>query len=224
MFRRLGEQQAEFIRNDGLHATAPSLRPNTRWAQVHRTAYEPLARINLAGLLTYDSQDAVNSYTGKVKSWERPYIQDAMLPDDALRFVNNINMWNHDKIALICMKMPDYPIVGAEIAVTRAFDEGSRTWIATRTMDACTVKDWIDDIRLALHMPESVKFSVIQVFDTNWGRPARSKKGLFNAVLKALDPAAVHPCTPDAPITFIKRGRADDEKRYQEWRAGFSKE
>ncbi len=87
VFRKLGEKQAEFIRSDGLHITKPTLHPNSRWAQIHRSSYEPLALINLGGLITYGSQDAVNSYTGLVKSFERSYIQGIMLPDEAVKFV-----------------------------------------------------------------------------------------------------------------------------------------
>lgn len=223
VFRRLAETQAEFIRNGGLWITRPITHPNMRWAQVHKTAYESLALINQAGLLTYDSQDSVNAYTGRVKSSERCYIQGIMLPDDALTFVNNINIWNDDKVAIICMELPKYPRYGAEIAVTRAFDAASQTWIGSRTMDAFTFPDWIDIIRDTLKVPKRIKFSVVQVFDTKWGRPARSKKGLFNAVLRALDPTTVYPDIKGGLITFIMRGKPDDEERFEEWKASFQR-
>jgi hypothetical protein len=199
IFRQLAERQSGLIHNGGLRITRPG-----RYAQVHRTAYEPLARINLAGLITFDSQDAVDDLTGSIKTWERPYIQGIMLPDDVPKFVTNVNLWNDDKVAMICMKLPAYQSPGAAIAVTRAFDEASQTWGTTRALDAFTFNGWMDQIRHMLNIPKRLKFSVIQVFDTKWGRPARSKNGLFNAVLKALDPNIPHPYIEGEPMRQIK--------------------
>lgn len=219
-FRQLGERQAAFIRGGGLLVKRPG-----RWAQVHNTAYEPLARINLSGLITFDSQDAVDDVSGRVKTWERAYVRGIMLPDDALTFVNNINMWNDDKIAMINMELSEYQPQGAAIAVTRTFDVGSETWVGTRALLAYTFGDWTNQIRHMLQLPNRfVKFSEVQIFDTKWGRPARSKNGLFNAVLEGLDPTIIHPYIEGEPRGFMKRGRPGEQEKFKEWLASFSEQ
>ncbi len=67
--------------------------------------------------------------------------------------------------------------------------------IPSMAMGAYTIKDWNDDFRRDFKIPKRVKF-----FDAVWGRPARSKNGLFNAVLKALDPTIPGPYDEEAPV------------------------
>lgn len=87
-FDRVANRQAAFIRDGGLRMSTPA-------QQVHESSYESLALINEQGLLTYGSQDAID------KDYERSYVQGYMLAEAAKCFVDRINLWNDDKVALM---------------------------------------------------------------------------------------------------------------------------
>lgn len=175
-FSRLLRRAAQSIRDGELR-----YEPVEKYLQVHHSSWEPLAQINLSGMLTFDSQDAIDAATGKAKPWERSYVFGFMLPDDALRFVNHINMKNDDKVALLCFEPKAEQSIYAEIALTRTADEQS----ATNVADAILTREQRANLNTLYKIPETLELQAVQVFDTKWGRSASHRNGLFNAIFRA---------------------------------------
>ncbi len=187
-FNRLIRRSVKFILGGGLR-----YEPVYKYMQVHHSSWEPLALINSRRLFTFDSQDALFAETGRTKPCERSYIMGFMLPSEALTFVNNINIWNDDKVALICFEPKEERATHGEITVTCMFDETSGTWFGSNVMDALMTQEYRESLNEQYRIPDSLQLYAVQVFDTKWGRSASSRNGLFNAVLRALDPTIKYP-------------------------------
>lgn len=193
-FREATRVQAERIRNGSLDEKHPGAE------QVHRSSWKYLAKVNEKGLITTNSQDAVNSYTGETKSYERAFIEGYMPIEAAILFVDRINLTFEDKIAMLVlsipketMTMPDGSIVkGVTIAVTQRFNETTGEWFRSAQMGGFQREEHLSIHKSWWSIPESFQMIGIQVFDTKWGRPARSKNGLFKAVIKTLNSSSLH--------------------------------
>src|SRR5437764_408314 len=91
-------ESAERIRTGSLRQEAGE--------RVHHSSWELLAQINEKGLLTWNSQDAIDPTTGETKDTERPYVEGTMPLDRARIFVDDFNLTHDDKIAMLCIPLP----------------------------------------------------------------------------------------------------------------------
>lgn len=199
------------------HASAKAIRdgillvePIEEWSQVHRSSWESLAVINDLGLITYNSQDAIDQETGEVKTYERSYLEGFMLPERAQPFVEMVNMFS-DKVAYRMGGTLDPTTSMAQtlllptIAVAKHQDEHG-SWYTGMALKLDMKQRVIDRLKKEAQIPDEVPVTKVVVFDPKWGRTAISKNGLFKEVIKALTPGARN----WAPNKLR-------EERYQEW-------
>lgn len=188
-----GARQAKWIMKGGLVEEGPTAE------QVHRSSWKYLARINEKGLITTNSQDAVDAHTGEVKDYERPYVVGLMQFEMAKLFVDRINLNRDDIVAMIADTLPkgqgnrpDGSWKSAQIAVTRRFNEETGEWFRSAQMSVHEPAEMIEAFTELFSLPRNVTWIPVQIFDTKWGRPARSKNGLYKAILKALNSESHH--------------------------------
>lgn len=176
IFETLCRDAADKIRRGSL-----SFEPVKDWAQVHESAWESLAQINESGLLTRNSQDAIDTHTGLVKDFERCYVIGFMPLNKAEFFVDKINSQSNC-VAFIqtpCNEWRRSIAVSKTTAVTKI----PRYWLSTTNTPERILK-----LQEALHIPSALPVGLVSVFDPRWGHPAitKSNDGLFNVILYAL--------------------------------------
>jgi hypothetical protein len=184
-FHAARERMSRFIRNGGL--ALPK-----EWSQVHASSFPFLADINAGGMLTGDSQDAIDSVP-----IERAYVEGYMLPGHARAYIKWINM-NTDKVALIvsvfysddttvrhCLKDFEY---APGITVTRARGDGGEWRAVSSIVPAikATWKSMKDEMREWYGMRPRRDVVLVETFDPVWGRSAVTRDGLFPAAVTAL--------------------------------------
>lgn len=191
-FLRAGQTQAKAIREGLLGVDILTSHPI---AKVHRSSWEPLALMNEQGLITISSQDSLDDITGRAKDYERSYVIGYMLTDEAEAFVERFNLWTDGMAAFTCLKVPDSQsrkLRGARITVTVTFDEERGGWTGGMPLTTFVSDLWEKWARSELGIPKRLPITLVKIFDAKWGRPARSKSGLFPAIFRALDVTVTH--------------------------------
>lgn len=184
---RAQQAEAKFIRDGGL-------RIDSQYPQVHESSWEPLAIINERGILTYGSQDAIDSESGDVKDYERSYIQACMLDtEETYQIVERFNLWSDSMIAYICVKVNETVYSKnrtSKIATSLRFHDNS--WFASMSLRLVQDPQWNRMMRSEFGLRKRVPIVNVCFIDAKWGRPATADNGLFNAVLEALDTSVIH--------------------------------
>lgn len=202
------------------HDAAKSIRegsllvePIEKWAQVHRSSWEPLAKINDLGLITFSSQDAITAETGRINPYERPFIEGIIPTERAEEFVQKLNIFT-DKVAYRHasrlepgMKLSEQ-LIQPSIVVTRWPGEDRSYFQRGMALHLDNKKRALDKFKEQFHVPDEIDVTVVSMIDPKWGRPARSKRGLFADVMKALTPGEFK----WEPNEFLRQ-------RYLEWKS-----
>ena len=166
---------ARFIRDGGL--VLPE-----GWSQVDPSSFALLADINTEGMLTADSQDAIDPHPV-----QRAYVSGFMLPAHAAQFIRWLNM-HTDKVAFVLTSLYSVNCVGYKampgITVTKTLDGQSFTAIPPVIVDS-----WdrmAHEMRVSYGVLPRKDLVQVECFDPVWGRSAVSTDGLFHAVVNAL--------------------------------------
>lgn len=139
-------------------------------SQVGERSWEDLARINDAGLLTFDSQAGASDT-------ERAYVDGVMPMPAAARFVDALN--RAGRFVGIVLE-PSGDTFGGRIPLTRTRD-GAKT--------ATAVPVYMEDHQYRFLFPfktASDRFKIVVCFDPCWGAPGYSPRGLFREVHRQL--------------------------------------
>lgn len=184
-FEDIAYQSAETIRDGSLRMEDSDPRP-----RVDRSSWEPLAEINEMGYITYSSQDAIDSITGRKGRDERAYIEGFMIPEEARVFAEKINMFT-DKVAWVHGRQKpsltmEQRVLIPQVIVTR--DPVKDEYERGMSLHANSTQWRINYLKKKLNIPRRMRVSLVSVFDPQWGRPATSHNGLFHDVFKALTP------------------------------------
>lgn len=171
VFLEAAREMAKNIREGSLHSDARD--PLT---EVHKSSYEPLARINDLGLITVVSQDALDSRNGEVKRGERSFVSGFMLPREAGQLVDKINLLTD--------------MVGFRAQISEGGNQEhiivSRTsnYRSSFRISLTYSPDFIDQWKRNVGgFSGDIPAVLVTIFDAKWGRSATSRKGLFNSIL-----------------------------------------
>lgn len=171
-FRLVMWKLHDFIKEGGL-------KEDPDVSQVNKTAWIHLSRIVKNGFLTFDSQDAYDNPD------ERAYVCGFLMTDRALDFVHKINMYT-DKVALVLLPVSKSQV--SSITVTRNHRRNAESYHSETRIHLYSTKKEIDFLKTSVvGIPKRINVSMVAVFDPVWGRPARSKHGLFGEILSAFD-------------------------------------
>jgi len=181
-------RMAKHIRNGGL--AVPQ-----KWDQINPASFSLLADINDGGMLTTDSQDAIDPVPV-----QRAYVEGLMLPEQARAYIKWLNV-NTEMVAFAMDVMYSdnsratsevyNSLLGLGIAVTRT-REGAAAgeWMRTTSVAPVAADKWdrmAFEMRVAFGLlPQKDEVVFVISFDPVWGRAASSKGGLFPAVIRAL--------------------------------------
>lgn len=168
---------AKAIRGGSLYAGDEY--PNAQ--QVHRSSWRYLADINDLGFLTMISQDSLDWRSGYSNPAERSYVAGWVPTNLALKFIEKFNFGNNDKFACICTAVPKEVFKTKKVIGITNYDIDKSTQqpyirgLSPGFVDMRAMSYWMDK-----------PVSYVEAVDCKWGRPARSKKGLWKAVILAL--------------------------------------
>lgn len=181
---RAQQAAAKFIREGGL-------RLEPQYPQVHESSWESLALINERGVLTYGSQDAIDSNTGEKKDYERCYITAVMLDTvETYQLVERFNLWSDSMIAFVCAKGSRNVL--SNIPVSLRFQKKRGGWFASMRLRLVMDPVWVGSARYEFGLTKRLPIVEVNFIDSKWGRPATEDNGLYSAVLQALDPSVLH--------------------------------
>ena len=148
-----------------------------------------LQKINKAGFLTTNSQAGHRSkgkqyQTGKpYELIERAYLEGFMLEADAAKFIKAMGI-ETDKNAIFrpVGASADLPELDIPLTLVKR-DSG----ISVETHSTVGLpQEWSDSFKKMVHLNKSEKVVFIFCWDTQWGRAAAGKNGLFTNVLQCL--------------------------------------
>eukprot|EP00741_Cyanophora_paradoxa_P001543 tig00000492_g1494.t1 len=187
VFADVAREAAALIRAGGLRIE------DDEYSQVEPASYEPLARINELGLVTFDSQDARPS----AGDTERPYVEGFMLPGAAEAFVDAFNA-STDKVALLLHPSSDHAWA-SRVIVTRRGDGHPESWQQLRIDPESYA--W-QQRRMGLRPGGSL---LVACIDPKWGRRATGPGGLFGDVVRVLEGLAGVPPSRSAAAARVRR-------------------
>lgn len=186
-FHAARQRMAEHIRGGGL--VVPK-----EYAQADPSSFSLLAVINEGGMLTTNSQDAIEPLPV-----QRAYVEGLMLPVHArayLRWITvNTGMVAFAPTVTYCDNgraagVVDNTLPAVGIAVTRK-REGAAAgeWKRASNLKAAFGSTWEHEAKMMINvygMLPRKDAVLVCTFDPVWGRSALSKDGLFPAVIHAL--------------------------------------
>ena len=164
------------------------------WDQVDPASFALLADINDAGMLTTNSQDAIEPLPV-----QRAYVDGLMLPAQARAYIKWLNV-NTDMVAFASSMLYSdnsratsevfKSLPGLGIAVTRTREGAAKgEWLRTTSVMPAVANSWgraAFEMRAVFGLLPSKDVVNVTSFDPKWGRSAVSKDGLFPAVVRAL--------------------------------------
>lgn len=176
-FREEAREAAKAIRARSLYEGDEYLNAQ----QVHRSSLCYLADINDLGFLTLASQDALDWRSGYSKPMARSYVAGWMPTAMARKFLLKFNCGNNDQFATICAEVSTDVFRQKRVLCITDWDRVKKS--------GETYIRGLEDKKLMIEMDANYgegMISHVQVVDCKWGRPARSKKGLWRAIILAL--------------------------------------
>ena len=150
-----------------------------------------LQKINKAGFLTTNSQAGHHSkgkhfQTGKpYELTERAYLEGFMLVADAEKFIKAMGI-HTDKNAIfrpVCKSATELqPELDIPLTIVK---RGENISVETH-ITVGLPENWSDLFKKMVNLNKSEKVVFISCWDTNWGRSAAEKNGLFIQVLECM--------------------------------------
>lgn len=158
-----------------------------QYSQTHSSVHEWLAKMNDAGLLTFDSQSG--DYTT-----ERAYVSGIMPVDAARAFSERVNVTT-DYISMVIHGV-DPRTPWETVAVTRKEGKRSGDWVSFTRFPLYMDRDsYAFEVRNALRLNKRSatcidRYAIVECIDPKWGRFATTGKrgttGLYPSVVRAL--------------------------------------
>ncbi len=150
--------------------------------------WKVLADISMSGFIIDRIGDAANPITGKPRSWRRSYAEGLVPKVMTRSFIDKVNLFSPGivayQIAILGHGSLSIKGVKAGVGVKASYNEERKEFFTSGGYQVQTTEYFKG---IATRFNVNHKFvNMVGVIDTQWGRSAMSRKGLYQALLSAL--------------------------------------